>query len=1005
MKKTNRFRGLANTGLAILVCIGIAASIASSWSMKVNELLNVNDNVIERSMDAEDYMFTSDYASGSELIAAEIAYATRLEAEGAVTLKGTPAIEGTKVTLFGMRSGNEMQFGGSMGELIDDSNIVTLQQALKENGFSVNPDMASFYTTMEGEYAPSKTPGGNVVFDYTDQGAEVNEVPVSEIDASLIGDYTDAAIIVLGRDAGESSCFYPGENGLANPDEFSESPTGNILSLSDDERDLVEFVEAQGFGKVIVLLNCATSMEIDELKNDTGVDTIMWIGNPGAYGTYGIAKLLSGELLPSGHLPDTYAVNSALSPAAQNYGIYTFANYEELDSSSNSSLRNSWYLVEEEGIYTGYKYYETRYFDLIMDQGNAYTAAHGESTTGTTWDYETEVSYSFGYGLEGSTFEEEITNISVDWTGENDSTVTVKVTNTGSVAAKHVVQLYVSLPYTDYDKENGIENSAIQLIGYAKTGEAKEETFLDYVLLGAGESEELTITFNATDLYSYDEVYEHDGTAGAWHLESGDYVFATGNGAHEAVINVLEVLQGQTKAMTSTETVSSDLYITEANGTIVENELEEANLNYYGTDATQIMLSRSDWAGTFPESVDTVTANEEMAYLLQNVYYDAEEALATYDGPTEFTYGADNGLVAADLIGLDYDDETFDKLINQMTLEELINQYLAFRVDLEDIAMPMDDQADSPLGFIATIGQRTEGTIYEVSEDDESYGYHTNVYPGGPIVAATFSPLMQFEEGRLIANDALWTGYNVWFAPGMNIHRTPYNGRNVAYYSEDAVLTGMTGAHVHQALNEKGIITTVKHFAFNDQETNRDGIAVFLDEQAAREGELRAFQIGIREGNIHGLMSSFNRIGCVHVAASQHLMNGILRGEWGWNGLLITDSIKSTGYFKPVEDLLAGNDMMLGASNNGKTWGFTVDEVEKEPVIQNGLRESYHRKLYNYVNSAVMNGVTTETGTLSSVVWWVVLLEVIMGIGFVLFAVNLVLYLKNRLSKKEGEVA
>jgi beta-glucosidase len=1001
-RKSHVFRGLASIFLALLVIMQIVASVATAWSGKVNELLGISDASIERSDNPEDYQYRSDFETPSDLIQAEIDLNTRLAAEGSVVLKGTPKLDGSKVTLFGMRSGGRMQFGGSMGELTDASNIVSLADAMTENGFSVNPDMEQFYKNKEAEYAPSRTSGGNVVSSYEDQGSAVGEVPVSKYTPDDIGEYKDAAVVVFGRDAGESCCFYPGVNGLSNPDEFTDSPTGNILSLSNDERDLLNYVKEQGFGKIVVLLNVSSAMEIEELKTDDAIDSIIWIGNPGAYGTYGIAKLLSGEMLPSGHLTDTFAVNSALSPAAQNYGIYTFDNAENIETTDNHALRNEWYLVEAEGIYTGYKYYETRYFDSVAKQGNAATALKGETVNGSRiWNYDNEVSYSFGYGIEGSTFTEEIKDVDMDWSGDADSTVTVEVTNTGSQAAKHAVQLYVSLPYTENDRKGGVEKSAIQLIGYAKTGEAQEKTYADVVLLEPGASEEVTITFNAQDLYSYDTNYAHDGVNGAYVLEAGDYYFATGNGAHDAVQAVLkEIYPDQTNELAPSGTVyaeklSTDTYLTEANDVTIQNQLDGADLNKLGTDVAVTYLTRNDWANTFPESVDSLTATEDMIYTLRNATYNAELEASLYDGPTEFTYGADNGIRAIDLVGLDYDDSKYEQILDEMTLEDLVNQYNASLEELQNIMMPKENPSDSPLGLIATIGQRSKESIYEVSEEDNAFGYHTNAYVGAPVVAATFSPFLQEEEGRLLANDALWTGYSTWFGPGMNLHRTPYNGRNVGYYSEDSVLTGMTATYVHRGLNAKGVVTNAKHFAFNDQETNRDGLAVFLSEQAARENELRGFQIPIRDGSLKGLMSAFNRVGCVHVAAHTGLMNGILRGEWGFRGYMITDSVKSSQYFLPKECLMAGNDMMLGGSNNGKIWEFTEETVAKDLVLQAALRESYHRKLYFYTNSVLMNGITQASSTGNSIVWWTLMLRILGGITFVGFVVFFVLFLVN----------
>ncbi len=997
-------RGLSALFLSLAMIFTSVLGVANTWAGKLNDLLGIHTSSIVRSTDREDYRYTSDYASAAELLEAEKAYAAREQAEGCVVLKGMPVIEGNRVTLFGMRSGNRMQFGGSMGEVTDPASIVTLGTAMTERGFDVNPEMIRFYADREKDYAPLKASGGNIVFDYKDQGAVIHEVPVSEYDPALIGDYRDAAVIVLGRDAGESSCFYPGPNGIGDPAEFTGSPTGNIFSLSDQERDMIHWVRQQGFAKVIVLLNVGTSMEIEELKQDDGIDTIMWIGNPGAYGTYGIADLLKGTVLPSGHLADTFAVNSALSPAAQNVGIFVFDNASDIETTKNNALRASWYVAELEGIYTGYKYYETRYYDTVVGQGNAGKADRSQAVSGNVWDYDAEVSYGFGYGVEGSQFTEEIIEDGIDWSGEKESFVTVRVTNTGNRAAKHTVQLYVSAPYTAYDRANGIEKAAVQLVGYAKTGETQEKTFEDVVLLEPGKSEDIRITFNAQDFYSYDRNLEHDGKAGGWILEAGEYVFATGNGAHEAVNAVLKA-QGYDRESTGASmkrVLEEDCRNCGSGETAVENRLDKADLNSLGAKEVTY-LSRNDWYATFPSAVHHLTATEEMIQLLRNDTYQAEQEAASYTGPSAFVYGEENGIKAIQLIGLAYDDPLYQKVLNELTLQDYANQYIELLEEIRVIAMPTEAHADSPLGLIATIGQRTRGTLYEVAETAEGYKRFTNVYPGEPVLAATYSPLLQREYGRLIGNDALWTGYSTWFAPGMNLHRTPYNARNVGYFSEDAVLTGRASAYVHMGVHAYGVVTNAKHFAFNDQETNRDGIAVFLNEQAARENELRGFQIGIRDGGIKGLMSAFNRIGCTYVGASRELMNGILRGEWGWKGLLITDAVKSAQYFRPREASAAGNDMMLAGSNNGKTWNWNVAELEKDIVLQSRIRESYHRKLFTYVNSCLMNGIDADVRRGTNIPLWALILWILIGLSGIGFLITTGLLIRKYLSgKKEG---
>ena len=1010
-KRSHIFRGLASIFLAFTVLFGTVMSVALSWEGRVNELLGVSDDTFARSQNPDDYYYKSDYEDPADLIKAEIALNTRMEAEGAVALKGTPAVDGTGVTLFGMRS-QAMQYGGSMGSLVETKQAVRLADALEEYGFSVNPDMVSFYEDMEKTYAPTKAAGGNCVD--TNEGSTVNEVPVKEyfaISPDSMEGYKDAAIVVLGRDAGEGACFYPGADGIADPEEFSNSPTGNILSLSNAERALLNYVENQGFKKIVVLLNSACAMEIEELKQDDAVDSILWIGNPGCYGTYGIAELLNGSVLPSGHLTDTYAVNAALAPAMRDYGAYVFTNADDIDTSSNNALRSRWYLAEEEGIYIGYKYYETRYFDSILEQGNASQALTGETVDGgKVWDYDNEVSYSFGYGQEGSTFSEEITDAKIDWRGETQSEVTVKVTNTGDNAAKHAVQLYVSLPYTDYDKEAGVEKSAIQLVGFGKTGEAQEKSFEDVVLLQPGESEDVTITFTATDFYSYDTTEEHDGVTGAYILEAGDYYFATGNGAHDAVQAVLKeqypdkMKDAEPTGTVYKEAVDSKLTLTESNGATIQNQLTDGDLNSYNCGTEINYLSRSDWSHTFPTGIGDITATEEMIRLLRNEIYDKEGENAAYDGPTEFTYGADNNIQAIQLRGLDYDDPLYDQVLDEVSLQDMLNTYCALMNSNEDIVMPKENGADSPVGLLGTIGKYTAGTIYEVAEDDPSYGHSTAVYVSENVVAATFSHELSSEQGRLIGNAGLWDGYTEWNAPGLNIHRNQYNARNLEYYSEDPILTGAMGANVYRQAVAYGLVVAGKHFAFNDQETNRDGVAVFLGEQAARENELRGFQIAFRDGNANSLMTAFNRLGCTHVGASKGLMNGILRGEWGFKGYVITDSVKSAKYFLPSECLVAGNDRMLGGSNNVSVWGYTEDEVADNLVIQAGVRESYHRYLYTYVNSSVMNGISEKTDATGAIAWWILALQLAMGISFVLFIVFLVMFiLKYRKEQKNDE--
>lgn len=971
------FRGLANIALAVLMLCAALTNVAQPWKSRVNELLGIKTTDLVRSDDPADYRYQSDYEDPNDLIDAEIKLNTRLAGEGAVLLKGDPAVGGTNVTLFGGRSG-QLQYGGTMGGLVSAKQSVPLADALAASGLTANPTMVEFYQSMAEPYPVGRAGNGNSVD--APNGATVNEIPLQEYGAaqqSSYANYKDAAIIVLGRDATEGGDYYPGAAGLAEPAEFSQSATGNILSLSDNERKLIQYVKLQGFEKVIVLLNTANALEIEELKTDEGIDSILWIGLPGCYGTYGIANILNGSVLPSGHLTDTYAVNSAKAPALVNYGVYTFANADAMDTSPNRAQRARWYLAENESIYTGYKYYETRYYDAMLTQGNAAQAAHGESFDGSAvWNYDNEVSYAFGYGVEGSTFSEKITDIQMDWTGETPSTFTIEVKNTGKRAAKHVVQLYASVPYTAYDRANGVEKAAIQLLGYGKTGESGEADFTQSTLLDPGERETVQITFNAEDMMSYDSTHAHDGVVGAYRLEAGNYWFATGNGAHEAVNAVLRAQDAEqfsalaTTGVCEKQTLAQTVLKTESNGVPVQNQLADGDLNRYDCGVTLRQLTRSDWVQSWPQEITSLTATEEMIHLLQNSTYVATAEQAAYTGPTEFVYGADHDIDIDQLVGLAYNDPLYTQALEQVTLKQYIENYLAKLSLIESLKLCKRNGSDSPFGIISTIGMYTQGSIVEVDETDPAYGYETNVYVSPNIVAAAFSHLLAGEQGRLIGNDALWTGIHSWNAPGLNNHRTQYNGRNLEYYAEDAVLGGTAAADMIRSAQSYGLITGVKHFALNDQETNRDGIAVFFSEQAARENELRGFQLAVRDGGANCLMTAFNRIGCTHASASQGLCNGILRGEWGWNGYLITDSVKSSQYFQPTECLLAGNDLMLGGAANGEVWNYDEEHIKQDPVIQSGLREAFHRYLYTAANSSMANGITDNVSVLGGLPWW-----------------------------------
>ena len=509
-----------------------------------------------------DDKFAPSLASTDDLVKAHEELGRRVGQEGTVLMKNDdqalPLAKGSKLTLLGM--GSMYPFlGGKMGSTITTEAAVDLVSALEQGGFEINPTMTDIYETLgafEDATAVNPVPWmKSVVYKYRPAGFATPYVPnepsfdtyVSEGGASedfassfaeyasSFAEYGDAAIVVLSRPGSEGSDYYPGAAGI----DAATYGTKNSLGICTNERALIQLAE-ENFDKVIVMVNSGSTMELGDLKNDPKISAIMNIGFPGAFGTLGIADILNGTVSPSGCLADTYATDTAMAPSSQNFGSIKIADTSMVtwpDSrmgtmgtdiadflGGENSTQSAYYVVEAEGIYTGYKYYETRYYDSVIGAGNA-TGAAGASNGASSWSYDNEVVYPFGYGLSYTTFQQTLDDVQVN-ADEKTVTAKVTVTNTGSVAGKHAAQLYVSAPYTDYDKKAGVEKSAIQLIGIAKTDELKP-----------GDDQQLTITADLYDMASWDSSAK--GGKGGWILDGGDYCFVLAENAHAAVNSVL----------------------------------------------------------------------------------------------------------------------------------------------------------------------------------------------------------------------------------------------------------------------------------------------------------------------------------------------------------------------------------------------------------------------------------------------------------------------------------
>ena len=1022
-KKSGRrvWRGVTTATASLLALSVCASTVVDGFRTDIDKFLGTKSTkLVTEDTDGVDlYTFKSDYTSTTDLLHGIQNVGERMSEEGSVLLKNNGALpltkdETQKITLLGFSSYYPVQ-GGDMGSSFiantgTDADTVDMVGAFKAKGFGLNQTVADMYEALKPMYKSEvQSWGGTVEYNHITapsttgvfSSKEPSQAAMDSQDAGWKDSMNDnnVMIVTIARSASENGSYNPGTAGV--------DPTQNLnqtdpLGLSDDERDLINAAvtaKAANGGKVIVLLNNASAMEVQEIEDNVGVDAILQVGLPGGYGFYGVADILSGAVSPSGHLTDTYAVKNASAPSAQNFGDLQWANANP-DISMNDAI------VEAENIYIGYKYYETRYFDTVMGQGNA--ASTVGSSTGSAWNYDDEVTYPFGYGLSYTTFEQTLDNLNVDL--ENETvTANVTVKNTGSVAGKDVVQLYVSLPYTDYDKEHGVEKAAIQLLDYGKTAE-----------LAPGASETVTITADMQNMASWDSTADNAaGTKGCYILDAGDYYFTIGNGAHEAVQNVLAA-EGQDVGGDADKAKSWNLgsqdtttFATTKNGTAVENQLADMDVNYW-LPGTATYLTRADWEGTFPKTYKDLTATDEMIDILDNDIY---EINANGD-PSTVTFGADNGLTLADLKGVsDINDERWDMLMDEITLEECMIRTgfggTSTKV-IESIMSPEAIQNDGPNGFNSyPLGQyantdASTGDPCVVDANDPNLTYKMGTMVNETVIAQTFNKDLAADYGRVIGNYSLWANTAIFWGIGTNLHRLPYNARNHEYYSEDAVLTAGQGTAYAAAAMEYGVIIAPKHLAFNDTEINRTGISVFMTEQQARENELRGTQGIVENAHVLGVMTAYNRVGITQDNAHTGLMKNILRNEWGFQGLISEDFIQNANYVVLKEAVLNGVTMSCNTGDNTmaavseKYPYWTAEAVSQDTTMMTALKQAMKYQNYALANSNAMDGMTSSTRLVSVRTWYdnaLVAVQVVFAALTVLAAAMYVL--NDRKSKKQ----
>ena len=1022
-KKSGRrvWRGVTTATASLLALSVCASTVVDGFRTDIDKFLGTKSTklVTEDSDGTDLYTFKSDYTSTTELLHGIQDVGERMSEEGSVLLKNNGALpltkdETQKITLLGFSSYYPVQ-GGDMGSSLventgTDADTVDMVGAFKAKGFGLNQTVADMYEALKPTYKSEvQSWGGTVEYNHitapSTTGVFSSKEPSQAAMDSQDADWKDSMndnnvmIVTIARSASENGSYNPGTAGV--------DPTQNLnqtdpLGLSDDEHDLIQAAvdaKASNGDKVIVLLNNASAMEVQEIQDNDGVDAILQVGLPGGYGFYGVADILSGAVSPSGHLTDTYAVKNANSPAAQNFGDLQWTN-------ANPDIKMNDAIVEAENIYIGYKYYETRYFDTVMNQGNASSTVG--SSTGSAWNYDDEVTYPFGYGLSYTTFTQTLDDLNVDL--ENETvTAKVTVTNTGSVAGKDVVQLYVSLPYTDYDKEHGVEKAAVQLLDYGKTAE-----------LAPGASETVTITADMQNMASWDSTADNAaGTKGCYILDAGDYYFTIGNGAHEAVQNVLAA-EGQDVGGDADKAKSWNLgsqdtttFATTKNGTAVENQLADMDVNYW-LPGTATYLTRADWEGTFPKTYKDLTATDEMIDILDNDIY---EINANGD-PSTVTFGADNGLTLADLKGVsDINDERWDMLMDEITLEECMIRTgfggTSTKV-IESIMSPETIQNDGPNGIYSyPLGQyantdASTGDPCVVDANDPNLTYKMGTMVNETVIAQTFNKDLAADYGRVIGNYSLWANTTIFWGIGTNLHRLPYNARNHEYYSEDAVLTAGQGTAYAAAAMEYGVIIAPKHLAFNDTEINRTGVSVFMTEQQARENELRGTQGIVENAHVLGVMTAYNRVGITQDNAHTGLTKNILRNEWGFHGLISEDFIQDANYVVLKEAVLNGVTMSCNTGDNTmaavseKYPYWTVEAVSQDTTMMTALKQAMKYQNYALANSNAMDGMASNTKLVSVRTWYDNALTAVQIVFAALTVLAAAMYvLDERKSKKQ----
>ena len=839
----------------------------------------------------------------------------KLAEEGFVLLKNKnaalPMNKGARISVFSKNSVN-LSYGGSGSGGFDTSNNKNLYESLNDAGFVTNPTLKRFYESSQS--GPVRTANSSDLDNGDNQKIATAETPQNKYTDAVrnsYADYSDAALVVITRIGGEGFDLprYQGDS------EGAVSVDSHYLELDQNEIDLLTAVTDGMFKRVVVVFNTPSSFEATFLKDSAyaafadKIDAAVWIGFTGSNGITALGEILNGDVNPSGRLVDTWAADFTKNPSFVNFGTGC------LPDTTDKYDGGMYYSVDyEEGIYVGYRYYETR----------------GE-TDGEDW-YNANVVYPFGYGLSSTTFDWTVGDASASEI-ELGTTITVPVTvkNTGSVAGKEVVQLYASAPYT----LGGIEKAHKVLVGFAKTK-----------LLQPGESETVTVSFDPYSTASYDYRDANSNGFSGYELEAGEYTLYVSRNAHESekaiALNLAADVQIGTDPTTDSEVV---------------NRYTDSE-NFLDSDwQLDTMLSRADWEGTWP-TPQTAQQHAGTDRLYEEIRSEEHNNPTDFDSEEYPWFGEEPTLTLRDLLPsaeaegyepvVSYDDERWEELMMGCDEEEmiaLINNGAYHTLAMESVGLPATIHGDGPSGFTCFMSkEQVNGTCQYVSE---------------PVMASTWNINLMNELGEAIGEEgtigdkATGQPYSSIYAPGVNIHRSPFGGRCSEYFSEDPFISGMMGAAEVQGIQSRGVLPTVKHFVANEQETHRSigGDLSWLSEQALREIYLKPFEYTVKLGETRGIMTSFNRIGTRWTGGDYRLLTEILRNEWGFNGLVICDFNTIPQYMIPRMMFYAGGSIDLATQQSAMWTDCDTSDAGDAIVLMRAVKDV----MYALVNSNAMN--------------------------------------------------